>query len=198
VKYLVLLGVTLPCFLAQRWWLTGAALLVTAALLLAARIPARRALGVTGGLVALIAGLALYQGLIQGFWLDGARGPALGAAAVHGLVLGGNLLVAIWAARLVTMTTPSPVLVDALVRGVGPLRRLGFPAERFGLAVHVMLRSIPYLMGSFASIRQAAAARGLERRVGPQVAQVAVRAVAYAQATGDAMAARGLGDEGRA
>jgi biotin transport system permease protein len=111
-------------------------------------------------------------------------------------VIAANLVVALWAARLVTMTTPAPVLVDALVTVTRPLRRIGFPAERFGLAVHVMLRSVPYLSGALAGARQAAAARGLRGQLGRQAAQVAVRAVGYAQATGDAMTARGLGDDG--
>jgi biotin transport system permease protein len=180
VKYLVLLALTIPCFIVQRWWLTLAALLIVAAVLAAARLGLRRALGLTPGLIILVAVLVGFH-TVTGSWLDG-------------VVVGGNIILAMWAARLVTMTTPAPVLVDALVSLTRPLRRIGFNEERFGLAVLIMVRSIPYLAGSLATAGQAVAARGLRGQLGRQITQVVVRAVGYAQATGDAMTARGLGD----
>jgi biotin transport system permease protein len=180
LKYAVLLAVTLPCFIVQRWWLTAAGLAAAAGLLLAAGLGVRRALRLTPGLVGLVVVLAGVQ-----TWLGDWR---------SGLVIGANLVVALWAARLLTMTTPAPVLVDALVAVTRPLGRVGFNPERFGLAVHIMLRSVPYLSGALAGVRQAAAARGLRGQLARQVTQVVVRAVGYAQATGDAMTARGLGD----
>jgi biotin transport system permease protein len=101
---------------------------------------------------------------------------------------------ALWVSRLVVMTTPAPVLIDALIQATRPLARFGFKPERFGLAVLVMLRSIPYLAGSFEQAGQAVQARGLRGLWGSRATQVVVRAVAYAVRTGDAMAARGLGD----
>jgi biotin transport system permease protein len=180
-KYAVLLALTLPTFIVQRWWLTLVALAAVVILLLVARLGVRRGLGLPPGLLILVAVLAGFHAVTDNWLL--------------GLVVVGNLILAIWAARLVTMTTPSPILVDALVALTRPLRRLHFPSERFGLAVLIMVRSIPYLSGALSTARQAAAARGLRGQVGRQVTQVVVGAVGYAQATGDAMTARGLGDE---
>ena len=55
-------------------------------------------------------------------------------------------------------------------------------------------RSLPHLLGSFAEVRDAATARGLRRNPVTYVTPVVVRTVAYAHATGDALAARGLGE----
>jgi biotin transport system permease protein len=193
-KYLVFAALTIPAFIAQRWWTTLIALALTACLLLAAKLPARRALGVMPGFAVLVLALAAYQIAVEGLWLAHARGQALLGPAAAGFTVGGNLLVALWGSRLVIMTTPAPVLVDALVTLTRPLARFGFPAERFGLMVLVMLRSIPAILAAFAGIRQAAAARGVTGAIGPQTTQLAIRTVAFAQATGDAMTARGLGD----
>ena len=106
-----------------------------------------------------------------------------------------NLLGCLYLSRALTMTRPAPVLVDALVSATKPLERLGFPSERFGLAVALMLRSIPYLVGLFGDVRTSARARGLERNWFALLTPAVVGAVAYAQRTGDALVARGLGDD---
>ena len=104
----------------------------------------------------------------------------------------GNVLLAVLAARLIIVTTRPAVLIDALVSAAD---RVPFvDGERFGLSVGVMLRSIPYLMGAFYDVRDAARARGLERHWIARLTPVVVRAVGFAQATGDALAARGLGE----
>ena len=179
VKYVGFLALTLPAFVVRQWWVTAPCLVVAVVLVLTARLGVRHGLGLTRGLAALLVVLAGFQAL-TGSWLDG-------------LVLAANLLLAIWASRLIVMTTPVPVLLDALCAVARPLRVVGFDGDRFALAVAIMLRSIPYLMGEFTTIRQAAKARGVERRLFGQLTQVVVKAVAYGQATGDALEARGLG-----
>ncbi|MDR1386079.1 MAG: hypothetical protein LBJ44_00510 [Propionibacteriaceae bacterium] len=178
LKYAVALALSLPACLLQRWWLTLACLALALALTRAAGLRPGRAWALPPVFLGLIVVLALVHALTDG-WLIG-------------LVVVGNLALALYAARLVVMTTSAPRLIDALVRAVGPLARFGFPGRRFGWAVLVMVRSVPYLAGSLAAVREAALARGLRGRLGPQISQVVVRAVGYAQATGDAMAARGL------
>ena len=107
----------------------------------------------------------------------------------------GNLTLCVLAARLLTLTTPGPRLLDGLVRAASPLRVVGLDPERFALVVALMMRSLPYLMGSVQDVRDAARARGLERNVRARVMPVVVNAVAYAQQTGQALEARGLLDE---
>ncbi len=74
------------------------------------------------------------------------------------------------------------------------MRVFGLSPERAGLAIAVMLRSIPVLLDAFGEVRQAAMARGRERRWFSLVTPVVIRAVGHAQATGAALAARGLGE----
>jgi len=109
----------------------------------------------------------------------------------------GNITVCALAARLLTLTVPAPRLLDGVVALVRPLRVFGADPERFGLALALMLRSVPYLLGSAVDVRASAKARGLERNPRALTVPVVIRAVAYAQQTGDALAARGIGEPGR-
>lgn len=179
-KYLVVLALTLPALFVQQPWLTASGLVVCVGCLLACRLPARAVFAIPMALVILLAVLAVFQLLIGQ--------PALA------FVVPGNVLLAVWAARLIIVTTPASVLVDALVAAAD---RVPFvDGERFGLAVGIMLRSVPFLSGAFYDVRDAARARGLEWHWVARLTPVVVRAVGFAQATGDALAARGLG-EGR-
>ncbi|NKX49240.1 energy-coupling factor transporter transmembrane protein EcfT [Arthrobacter deserti] len=104
-----------------------------------------------------------------------------------------GLLACVYAANLLLATTPLQRLLDMLVAAVRPLQRFGADPERFALAIGLMLRSIPFLIGSFTDVRDAAKARGLERSPRALILPVLISAVAYARPTGDALAARGLG-----
>lgn len=180
-KYLLVFVGTIPSLLAREWWLAVLVLVVAAGLLLASRIPPRVSLRVGWGFILLMAMLVGYQALI-GEWLVG-------------VTLATNLLAVLLLSRVLTMTTPANDLVDALVTAARPLDRVGLSSEKFGLAVALMLRSIPYLIDLFADVRTAARARGLERNWFALVTPVIVGAVAYAHRTGEALAARGLGDD---
>ncbi|XVX20467.1 energy-coupling factor transporter transmembrane component T family protein [Actinomycetota bacterium] len=180
-KYLLVLLGTIPSLLAQQWWLALAVLGIAAAVLMIARLPVRLALRFGWGMGILLALIVGYHSLY--------------GRPLVGLTLATNLLACIWLSRVLTMTTPAPVLVDALVAVARPLDWVGLSSERFGLAVALMLRSIPYLVGLSGDVRNAARARGLERNWFAAVTPVVIGAVAYAQRTGDALAARGLGDD---
>ena len=104
------------------------------------------------------------------------------------------IVATVLASNVLTSTTPVDTLLDGLAALVRPLRRFGADPERFSLTVALMLRSIPYVIGAFADVRDAARARGLERNLVARSLPVVISTVAYARATGDALAARGLGD----
>lgn len=177
-KYLVVLSLTLAALFVQQPWVTAGSLLLTLACLVTTGLPVRVTLAVPWSLVVFLAVLAVFQLLV--------------GQPEAAFVVPGNVLQAVLAARLILCTTPATVLVDALVRAAD---RLPFvDGERFGLTVGVMLRSIPFLMGAFYDVRDAARARGLERHWLARLSPVVVRAVGFAQATGDALAARGLGE----
>ena len=64
----------------------------------------------------------------------------------------------------------------------------------FALSVGLFLRTIPVLARMSLETRDAARARGLDREPRAILVPAAVRMVAHARATGDALAARGLGE----
>lgn len=181
-----LLGVVVPSLvtlIAREWWLAVAVLAASVILLLASRIPPRYAFRVGWALGLMIAAIASYQFVFGDPWL--------------GVTLAVNVLGCLYLSRLVTMTTPVPDLVEGLVAVTRPLDRVGFTSERFGLAVALMVRSVGYLVGSFADVQDAARARGQERNIFAQVSPVVIGAVGYARRTGEALQARGLGDDER-
>lgn len=179
-KFALMLVVSLVPLLVRDVRVSAALLAVTIALLLSTGLGVRRCLALLPALLVMAAALFGYQ-LIWGTVADG-------------LMLVANLVLCLYAARVLTLTTPAPELLDALVRAARPLRLVGVDPERVGLAVALMLRSIPFLLGSFTDVRAAARARGLERHLLAQLTPVIVGAVAYARATGEALMARGLGD----
>lgn len=160
---------------------TGVALLLTLTVLMvgAHRSPARILRMLLPAAPVLVI-LALYQVWLQGW------------AAAFGVV--GGIIACLLAARALTLTTPVQDILDGVVRLAGPFRVLGAQPERFALALSVMLRSIPYLAGLFVDVRDAAKARGLDRDPRVAVTPLVIGAVAYAHRTGEALAARGLGD----
>ncbi|WP_285724863.1 energy-coupling factor transporter transmembrane component T family protein [Psychromicrobium xiongbiense] len=100
----------------------------------------------------------------------------------------------VYTAALLSLTTPVQEVLDGLGLLCRPLRVLGADPERFALTVSLMFRSIPYLLGAYADVHDAARARGLERSFRAHALPTAMATVALATATGEALAARGLGD----
>ena len=105
-----------------------------------------------------------------------------------------GILATVLAANLLTATTELERLLDGLAGLIVPLRRVGADPERFALTVSLMLRSIPFVIGAFDDVRDAARARGLERNLRARTLPVMIATVAYARHTGEALAARGLGE----
>ncbi len=180
-KYLVFLALTIPVVVIGTPPVVVAGLVVAMALAASTRAPLRLAWGMPWALAILLAALLGFH-------------VAMGNAGL-GVRVVGITLMALYASRLVLLTTPLPHLMDALVSATGWLRPLGFDPERFGLAVAVFIRSVPQVVASFGEIRDAARARGLTRNPVAMVTPVTIQAIAFARSTGDALVARGLGDE---
>lgn len=179
-KYLVFLALTIPVIVLGTVPAVLFGLAITLLLLATTGAPVRLAWGLPLGLVILLAAVAVFHGV--------SGHPDLAIRVV------GVTLLGLYAARLVLLTTPMPRLVDAVVTFVRPLRHVGLDPERFGLAVAIFLRSVPHVVASFGEVRDAARARGLTRNPLAVLTPVTVQAVVYARTTGDALAARGLGD----
>ena len=129
---------------------------------------------------------AWILGLLAAYHLLLRRDPATAAEVLL------TVVTALLATRVLLETTPLPELLDGLVRLLWPLRLMGADPQRIGLAIQIMLRSIPFLTGVLDDLRDAAAARGT--RLGPVglAAPLVISAVAHGQRTGEALAARGL------
>lgn len=106
-----------------------------------------------------------------------------------------DLLALAIAATVVTATTPMDALLDAFVRASRPLRRFGASPDRIGLAMALMVRAVPGILELAHETRDAARARGLERNPRALLVPLTLRTVARARTTGEALAARGIGDE---
>lgn len=169
---------------ALRWWPASLGLVLLAAALVLLSGAGFRGLALPWLVVVGIAVPALY--------------PLVFGDPTQALVTAGNLLGTLWLARALTLTTTPMQLLDALVAGARPLDWIGIGAERFALAVMIMVNAVPHLLASLQHQGQLLRAR----RVNPwspgnwplRLAPVVIEAVAHARAMAQAMAARGLGE----
>jgi biotin transport system permease protein len=180
LKFLLVLACGLASFIIVDWRLSAAVLAVLCGLFLLTGAGVKRLWGAVRPLVPVLLVVGLFQG-----W-------QLGAPTGARIVL--NILVCIVAASLLTATTPVQQLLDGVVQLARPFERFGADPERFALTIGIMLRSIPYIAGTFADVRDSARARGLDRNPRALVLPVFITSVAYARQTGEALAARGLGE----
>lgn len=180
VKYLLLLALVIPVLFLVSLPVTVGALALVLGMLWTSGIAPSRALRLGWMMWTILGALALFH--------------VVTLAPVSAVVRPGNLLVAILAARMLTLTSGTPELLDAMVWVLRPLRLLGVNTDQVALAVALMLRSIPYLLGSVDDARMAARARGLERNPALLLTPVIIGAVAYAERSGEALVARGIGE----
>ena len=158
-----------------------AGLAVVGVLALASRLPAR----VLWGLIRPALLVCLVVGALQ-VWL---AGPVSAAVTV------GWLLTAVAGAGLVTATTSMQALLDAVVRAVRPLRRVGVDPERVALTLSLAISSVPVVARLAGEVRQARMARGAERSVRALAVPLVIRTVRHADRLGEALRARGVDDD---
>ncbi|WP_314193215.1 energy-coupling factor transporter transmembrane protein EcfT [uncultured Arthrobacter sp.] len=180
LKFLLVLACGMASFLIVDWRLAAGALLVMCVLFLLSGAGAVRLYGAVRPLLPILLVIGAFQ-----WW-------QLGGPVAARIVL--NILLCVVAASLLTATTPLHRLLDGVVSLARPFRRFGADPERFALTIAIMLRSIPFIAGAFADVRDSARARGLERNPRALVLPVFITTVAYARHTGEALAARGLGE----
>lgn len=180
LKFLVVVSCGMASFLIVDWRLAAAALALMCALFLFSGAGPARLVRAVRPLLPVLLVIGAFQG-----W-------QLGAPVAARIVL--NVLLCVVAASLLTATTPLQRLLDGVVSLARPLTRFGADSERFALTIAIMLRSIPFIAGAYADVRDSARARGLERNPRALVLPVFITTVAYARHTGEALAARGLGE----
>lgn len=163
--------------------LRAAALLFVVALALAAA--ARVGLRVLVRSTRMVLVAAVLVAALQ-WWVDGP------AKAGESLL---DLLALALAALAVSVTTPVNAILDALVRWISPLRRIGVDPERVALTIGLAVQALPGTVALALETRDAARARGLGRHPRAYLTPFVIRVVARAHETGDALHARGIGDE---
>ncbi len=125
---------------------------------------------------------------------------ALGAAQVWlagwqaAVVMCSSILMAVLAAGLVTLTTRTQDLLDAVVGGLGPLRRVGVRPERVALLLALVIRTVPVLARIAGEVREARVARGAQRSARALAVPMVIRTVRHADRLGEALVARGADD----
>lgn len=180
LKFLLVFGCGLASFIVVDWRVSLAVLAGLCGLFLLTGAGLKKLWAAIRPLAAVLVVIGVFQ-----WWM-------LGAPTAARIVL--NILVCVVAASLLTATTPVQRLLDGVVRAADPFKRFGADPERFALTIAIMLRSIPYIAGTFADVRDSARARGLERNPRALILPVFITSVAFARQTGEALAARGLGD----
>jgi biotin transport system permease protein len=99
---------------------------------------------------------------------------------------------ALLVAVLLPLTTRVDDMLDALERGLGPLRRIGMDAERAALLLTVTITTIPVLARLAAEVREAQRARGVRPSLGAGIVPFVVLSLRHADQLGEALAARGV------
>lgn len=130
-------------------------------------------------------GVLIISLVIAGFqwWLSGPLRAIEALLDLTTLALLGIILMA---------TTTVAALQDVAVRSLGALPWVD--AERVGLVISLAIQAFPGSIQLALETRDAALARNLGRNPRSYLAPYVVRMVAKAQLTGDALAARGLGE----
>lgn len=146
-----------------------------------ARLPPRRTLHSLRGLLIMLSVVAAFQ-----IW---QRGWPVAVSVTA------DLLAMFVMALAFTATTRIDAVLTAVERGLGPWRRVGVKPDRVALAFSLTLSALPRILQIAHETRDAARARGLERSPRALLIPLAIRTVAGALETGDALHARGLGDD---
>lgn len=128
--------------------------------------------------------IAVVAGALQWWWY----GPG---KAVETLL---DLLSLALMAVALTATTPVGAMLDALGRWARPLRHVGLDPQLVALTLGLTVSALPGTIAIARETRDAARARGVDRRPRAYLSPFVVRVVARAQETGDALQARGIGD----
>ncbi len=179
VKLLALVLAVTGILLSGTVALVVAELVVTAALYPLARVPSRLLWTHARPLLPFLVLIIGYQSFAAG-WRTA-------------VVVGGQLLVAVLLASLVTVTTRVSDMLALFERLARPLERVGVSARRIALVLALTIRCVPMVAAAWTASTDAYRARGLRRGGAWRVAvPVIVRLLRAADALGDAITARGI------
>jgi biotin transport system permease protein len=179
-KLLLMLAAGAASVLVDHAWQAMLAVVVAFCLYRVAGLSLRTAARQVRPLVWVLGLVAVFH-----VWASGWERAAVFVGVITALVL---------LAALVTLTTRTTAMVDAVVHGLRPLRRLGVKPERVGLLLALGIRSVPVVVGLAEEVRDAQRARGLGASPRAFAVPLIVRSLRHADALGDALVARGADD----
>lgn len=146
---------------------------------LTARVPLRSTLAPLLRIWPIVAGVVVIHALLTD-WTNGLRVVS-------------TIAVCLTAASLLMLTTSVAALLSAFGVLATPLRYVGADPDKVSLAAALMVRSLPVLADLARVSGDSARARGLERNLRARTVPLVLGTVKYAQDTGRALEARGLG-----
>ena len=129
--------------------------------------------------------MAVFVSALQWYWYGRDK-------AIETIV---DLLALSLVAVVVSATTPVNEMLDAFIRWITPLRRLGVDPDRVALTIGLAIQALPGTVALAFETRDAARARGLGRHPRSYLTPFVIRVVARAHETGDALHARGIGED---
>lgn len=179
---LLVLGATLIA-LANLWASLGA-LSVALILYPTTGLTLHRALGVLRALWPFLLAIGVFQALFVESWTEGVR-------------LGAQLAALVLLANAITLSTRVEEMLALFERMARPLRRVGVDSDRVALVLALTIRSIPMVAAAWNAARDGYRARGLRGRPYLLVVPVIVHLLRMAEATGEALVARGIDEETR-
>jgi biotin transport system permease protein len=112
-----------------------------------------------------------------------------------GLTVAANIVrvaTVILLANLVTLTTRTEAIIDAIERALAPLRRIGVNPGRVALMLSLTITTIPVITGFAAQIREAQRARGVPVAPLTFVVPLLIMALKHSDDLADALTARGI------
>ena len=178
-KLLGLSAASLLLLWIQSLPILGIALLTVAALTALSRVPAA-ALWRQLRPIAWIVLVALPINVLWGGW-------------ERALLISGRLGAVLWLAALFTLTTSVSAVLESFERLTSRVLSTT-RADRLGLLVALVIRSVPLLAELVGDAQAARKARGAERSLRALAVPVVVRALKSADALGEALLARGADD----
>ncbi|MEV2277984.1 energy-coupling factor transporter transmembrane protein EcfT [Nocardiopsis sp. NPDC049922] len=182
-KLLALVVVGVALIVASHHWLAVGVLAAALVLYPAVGLPPRHAFGALRALSPFLLVIGVFQTLF-GDWQTALRLCAQLAALV--------LL-----ANAVTLTTRVHAMLELFERMARPLARVGVNPDRVALVLALTVRSVPMVQVAWRSAREGYQARGLSGRPYLLVVPVIVQLLRMADATGEALVARGIDEETR-
>ncbi|GAA3885899.1 energy-coupling factor transporter transmembrane protein EcfT [Saccharothrix violaceirubra] len=178
-KLAVLFVVGATVFFVRSVGALAGVLAVVVLLYALARVPVRVAWRQLAPVLPFAAAVVVAQTLVTDWWTA--------------LMVGERLLVVVGLAVLVTLTTRTSAMVDAVEAALRPLRPLGVRPERVGLLVAITLRFVPVIKAQVDQVRAAQKARGVERGIS-FLTPLLIKTLRLADALGEALDARGFDD----